>query len=73
MSTGTVKRIPNVKNYAFVVVEDGPTEEVFFHRSVVADDRFDDLQQGQRVTFQIVPDPRNAGKRQAVDVRPIAR
>ena len=73
MSTGTVKRVPNVKNYAFIVVDDGgPGEELFFHRSVVVDDRFDELKQGQRVTFQIVPDPRNVGKRQAVDVAPLS-
>ena len=72
MSTGTVKKIPNVKNYAFVVVEDGPQEEIFFHRSVVVDDRFDELKQGQRVTFEIVNDPRNAGKRQAVAVAPVS-
>ena len=72
MSTGTVKKIPNVTKYAFVVVEDGPTEEIFFHRSVVADDRFDELKQGQRVTFEIVHDPRNAGKRQAVAVTPVS-
>ncbi len=73
LSVGTVKKIPNVTRYAFVVVEDGPSEEVFFHRSAVADDGFDRLQQGQRVTFEIVPDPRNARKRQAVAVTPVAR
>ena len=71
MSTGTVKRIPNVRNYGFVVVEDDPAEEVFFHRTAVVNDGFDQLRQGQRVTFEIVTDPRNATKRQAVGVKPV--
>ncbi len=71
MSTGTVKRIPNVKNYGFVVVEGVPGEEVFFHRSDVAADGFDGLRQGQRVAFEVAHDPRNATKRQAVNVTPV--
>ena len=73
MATGTVKRLPNVKNYAFVQADDTPGEEIFFHRTVVADDGFDELRQGQRVTFDLVNDPRNAGKRQAVAVTPVPR
>ena len=71
LSTGTVKRIPNVRNYGFVVVEGDPGEEVFFHRTAVADDGFDRLRHGQRVAFAIVPDPRNVNKRHAVGVTPI--
>jgi len=70
LPNGTVKRIPAVKNYGFVVPENTPGEEVFFHRSAVADDGFDQLRQGQRVTFDLVPDTRNAGKQQAVNVTP---
>lgn len=70
MPTGTVKRVPNVKNYAFVV-EDGATEEIFFHRTAVVDDRFDELRHGQRVRFEIGSDPRNATKRQATSVTPV--
>ncbi len=70
MPKGTVKRIPAVKNYGFVVPEHSQGEEVFFHRSAVANDGFDDLRQGQRVTFEVVPDSRNTGKQQAVDVKP---
>ncbi len=70
MATGTVKRIPNVRNYGFVLPEGTTGEEVFFHRSAVADDGFDQLRHGQRVRFELAPDPRNATKRQAVDVTP---
>ncbi len=70
MPTGTVKRLPSVKNYAFVV-QDGTTEEVFFHRTAVVDGRFDQLRHGQRVRFEVAPDPRNATKRQATGVTPV--
>jgi CspA family cold shock protein len=73
LSVGIVKKVPNVTRYGFVVVEDGPQEEIFFHRDDVADDGFDQLQPGQRVTFEVVPDPRNARKRQAIAVTPVAR
>lgn len=72
MATGIVKRLPNVQNYGFVVLEGTPGEELFFHRTSVAGDGFDELRQGQRVRFEIVPDPRNATKRQAVEVTPLA-
>lgn len=70
MATGTVKRVPNVRNYGFVLPEGTAGEEIFFHRSAVADDGFDELRQGQRVRFELAPDPRNANKRQAVGVTP---
>jgi cold shock CspA family protein len=71
LNTGTVKLVPNVRTYAFVLVEDGPAEEVFFHRSAVADNGFDQLWQGQRVRFEIAPNPRTFNKRYAVGVAPI--
>ncbi len=72
MAIGTVKRVPNVRNYGFVVVGgDGNTEEIFFHRTQVTGDRFDQLQPGQRVRFEIVRDPRDTTKRRAVDVTPV--
>ena len=70
MSTGTVKRVPHVTNYGFVV-GDEPAEEIFFHRTAVADDGFDRLRSGQRVAFEVVRDPRNVNKRQAVGVTPV--
>lgn len=70
MAIGTVKRLPNVRNYAFVLPEGTTGEEIFFHRTAVAEDGFDDLKQGQRVRFEIVPDPRNAAKQQAVKIAP---
>lgn len=71
MATGTVKRIPNVKNYGFIVAgSEAAPEEIFFHRSSVTDDQFDALQPGARVSYEIAPDPQHTGKRRAINVRP---
>jgi cold shock CspA family protein len=72
LATGVVKRVPNVKNYGFVLVggEDGP-EEIFFHRTSVADGKFDELLPGQQVKFEIARDPRDSTKRRAVEVTPV--
>lgn len=72
MPTGIVKRVPNVDKYGFVLVGEGPgAEEVFFHRTDVADDGFEKLQDGQRVTFEVIPDTRHPRKRRAVKVQPV--
>ena len=70
MNVGIVKRLPAVRNYGFVINE-GSREEVFFHRTAVAEDGFDQLGSGQRVRFEIVSDPRNVNKQIAVNVAPV--
>jgi CspA family cold shock protein len=47
--TGTIKRIVSDKGFGFVQAGDGA--EYFFHQSACADTRFDDLREGQPVTF----------------------
>ncbi|MDP9356812.1 MAG: cold shock domain-containing protein [Chloroflexota bacterium] len=74
MATGTVKTVPNVKNYAFII-RDGETvvenREIFFHRTSVADDGFDSLRDGQRVNYEEERDPRDSSRRRAVRVTPV--
>lgn len=71
MAIGIVKRVPNVKNYGFLVIEeDAAPAEVFFHRTSVIDNGFDDLTPGQKVNFEIQTDPRDRTKRRAVQVTP---
>jgi cold shock CspA family protein len=71
LPTGTVKRVPNVKNYGFIVAgSEAAQEEIFFHRSSVAGDQFDALEPGDRVSYDIAPDPQHRGKRRAINVRP---
>ena len=47
---GTLKRLVSDKGFGFVQAEDGT--EYFFHQSACAGVRFDDLREGQALTFQ---------------------
>ena len=48
--SGTIKRIVRDKGFGFVAAGDGT--EYFFHNSACAGCRFDDLREGQSVTFE---------------------
>lgn len=48
--TGVIKRLVPEKGFGFV--RDGAGLERFFHRSAVVDDGFDDLREGQTVSFE---------------------
>jgi CspA family cold shock protein len=47
---GTIKRLVSDKGFGFVQAEDGT--EYFFHQSACANVRFDELREGQALTFQ---------------------
>src|SRR5947209_2083262 len=47
---GTIKRLVSDKGFGFILASDG--NEYFFHNSACADTRFDDLREGQGVTFE---------------------
>jgi CspA family cold shock protein len=47
---GTIKRLVSAKGFGFVAAQDGT--EYFFHQSACVDARFDDLREGQSVTFE---------------------
>jgi CspA family cold shock protein len=67
MSTinGTVKRLVRDKGFGFVAAADG--NEYFFHQSACADGGFDQLREGQAVTFQTGQGPKGP---RAENVRP---
>ena len=48
--SGTIKRIVSDKGFGFVAASDG--QEYFFHNSAVQGTRFDQLREGQAVTFE---------------------
>jgi len=52
MINGTVKWFNNQKGYGFIEREDGP--DVFVHHSAIKTDGFKSLNDGDRVTFEIV-------------------
>ena len=66
MANGSIKTITE-RGFGFIGPENGP-EDVFFHRSALVDVSFEQLRQGDRVTFTAENDPRGKGPR-AADVR----
>ena len=55
-STGTIKRLVRDKGFGFIAA--GGDEEYFFHSSAVRDVRFDDLREGQAVSFDVGRGPK---------------
>ena len=53
---GTIKRLVSDKGFGFVAAADG--NEYFFHQSAVADGSFDQLREGQAVTFNTGQGPK---------------
>ncbi len=47
---GTIKRLVSDKGFGFVAAQDGT--EYFFHRSACSGVRFDELREGQSVSFE---------------------
>jgi CspA family cold shock protein len=64
MASGTIKRIARDKGFGFI--RDGSGQDWFFHRSSVQG-RFDDLNEGQAVSFDEEQSPKGP---RAGNVRP---
>jgi cold shock protein len=65
MAEGTIKRLTD-KGFGFI--ETSPGKDIFFHRSAVQGVRFEDLRQGQRVSFTEGRGPKGPN---AENVKPI--
>lgn len=70
MNSGTVKWFNPEKGYGFISGDEGG-EDVFVHFSAILSDGFKTLSEGQKVTFDTEPDPKNASKLRAVNVKPL--
>ena len=57
MTTGTVKFFNNARGYGFIAPDDG-SKDVFVHISAVEAAGISDLQEGQKLSFEIQPDTR---------------
>lgn len=70
MATGTIARLLLDKGYGFITPDAAPdgSADLFFHRSAVADEPFEELETGQHVQYTNEPDPRNASRWRAVTV-----
>ncbi len=55
MAEGTIKRITD-KGFGFI--EDGSGKDMFFHSSNVEDISFEELQEGQRVSYSVGEGPK---------------
>ena len=55
-TNGTIKRLVSEKGFGFVAGDDG--NEYFFHQSACGDGQFDQLREGQAVTFNTGQGPK---------------
>lgn len=71
MPTGVIKTLRD-RGFGFIAPDgnDSRNGELFFHHSAVADRGFEMLQVGQRVTFDVTPDPRDPSRQRAINVVP---
>jgi cold shock protein len=56
MSEGSVKWFNDAKGFGFVTADSG--EDVFVHHTAIKQEGFRSLEEGQRVTFDIVAGPK---------------
>lgn len=67
MSQGTVKWFNAEKGYGFIANDEGG-DDVFVHFSAIVMDGYRRLKEGQKVSFETEPDPKNVEKLRAVNV-----
>lgn len=65
--TGTVKWFNAEKGFGFISCDDG-SGDVFVHFSAIQSEGYKSLDEGQKVTFETEPDPKDSSKLRAVNV-----
>ncbi len=69
MSTGTIRSLRD-KGFGFIAPDGGNGQnELFFHGSAIIGTTFDELREGQQVSFDVEPDPRDSSRSRAVRVQ----
>ena len=68
MNNGTVKWFNSEKGYGFISNDNGG-DDVFVHFSAIVGEGFKTLEEGQKVTYDTEPDPKDSSKLRDVDVR----
>ena len=64
---GTVKWFNAEKGFGFNANDEGG-DDVFVHFSAIVADGYRTLTEGQKVTFEVEPDPKDSSKLRAVNV-----
>jgi len=54
---GTIKKIVAEKGFGFITV-DGEEKDLFFHKNELKDASFEDLKEGDRVSFEKADSPK---------------
>jgi CspA family cold shock protein len=67
MASGTVKWFNGEKGFGFIT-QDGGGPDVFVHFSAIAGEGFRNLEEGQKVEFDVTQGPKGL---QAANVRPV--
>jgi CspA family cold shock protein len=70
MSSGTVKWFNPEKGFGFITNDDG-SSDLFVHFSAIQSDNYKSLDEGNRVSFDIEPDPKDSSRLRAVNVKVI--
>lgn len=67
---GTVKWFNEAKGFGFISNDDG-SGDVFVHFSAIQSDGFKTLMEGQKVTYDVEPDPKDSRKMRAINVKTV--
>ncbi len=67
MNHGTVKWFNDEKGFGFITNDDG-SGDVFVHFSAIQGTGFKSLAEGQKVTYDTEPDPKDSNKLRAINV-----
>lgn len=67
MLSGTVKWFNSEKGYGFIANDDG-SGDVFVHFSAIQCEGFKKLEEGQKVSYEVEPDPKDNSKMRAINV-----
>ena len=67
MLNGTVKWFNAEKGYGFIANDEGG-EDVFVHFSAIQSTGYRTLTEGQKVSYEVEPDPKNSSKMRAANV-----
>lgn len=68
MNIGTVKWFNEEKGFGFIANDNG-SGEVFVHFSAIQTEGFKTLAEGQKVSYDTEPDPKDSRKLRAINVR----